>query len=300
MEIRQLIYFSTTFRQGSVTRAAEELMISQPALTRQIRQFEREIGTLLFDRIPTGVTPTAAGVALYRHAQAILDLADSAAEVAVLAAPVLETVEVGLAPGLPGTWVDKLLSAVSQQVSLARINFTDADSTTQLRMLREGRLDIALVHQPPPEGLASHILGQEEFGVAVRPGKSMPTAETWAMKELDGLRVLVHARNQLPIGHDRLVSAAHEVGATPHWQFASYTEHAAACADAAGADVAIMTRTSAERLLPEWTWARLVEPSVALKTWTARQPVTRTVVANVDNAIKTAFPEGSLNRTSEH
>src|SRR5215216_4687359 len=74
MEIRQLIYFSTTFRQGSVTRAAEELMISQPALSRQIRRFEREIGTPLFERVPTGVTATAAGVALYRHALAILDL----------------------------------------------------------------------------------------------------------------------------------------------------------------------------------------------------------------------------------
>lgn len=43
-------------------------MISQPALTRQIRQFEPEIGKPLFERIPTGVTPAPAGVALYRHA----------------------------------------------------------------------------------------------------------------------------------------------------------------------------------------------------------------------------------------
>lgn len=290
MEIRQLIYFSTTFRQGSVTRAAEELMISQPALSRQIRRFEREIGTPLFERIPTGVTATAAGVALYRHALAILDLAESAADVAVLAAPEAETVEVGLAPGLPGAWVATLLSAVSKHVILARINFTDADSATQLRMLREDRLDIALVHQPPPDGLASYSLGEEEFGVAVRPGESMSTAETWTMKQLAGLRVLVHAKNQLPTVHYPLISAANEVGARPLWQFANYTHHAEACADAAGANVAIMTRAVAESLLPEWTWARLVEPSVVLKTWSARQPVTRAVVAAVDNAIRTAFP----------
>lgn len=290
MEIRQLIYFSSTFRHGSVTRAATELMISQPALTRQIRQFEREIGTPLFERIPTGVTPTAAGVALYRHALAILDLADSAAQVAVLAAPPVETVEVGLSPGIPGTWVDRLLSAVSAQVSLARINFTDADSATQLQMVREGRLDIALVQQPPPDGLASYSLGEEDFGVAVRPGEPIPTADIWTMKQLDGLRVLVHAKNQLPTGHYPIVSAAHQVGAIPHWQFATYTVHALACANAAGADVAIMTRSAAERLLPQWAWARLVEPSVVVKTWTARQPVTRAVVAKVDNAIRTAFP----------
>jgi DNA-binding transcriptional LysR family regulator len=291
MEIRQLIYFSTTFRQGSVTRAAEELMISQPALTRQIRQFEREIGTPLFDRIPTGVTPTAAGAALYRHAVTILDLVDNAAEVAALAAPVMETVEVGLAPGLPASWVSKLLSAVRQQVRLARINFTDADSATQLRMLREGRLDIALIHQPPPAGLISRSLGREPFGVAIRPGEPAHEGETWTMKQLDGLRVLVHARNQLPIGHDRLVTAAHELGATPQWQFASYTEHAAACADAADADVAIMTRASAARLLPLWTWLRLTDPQVTLETWSARQSTTRPVVASVDEALSSAFTD---------
>jgi DNA-binding transcriptional LysR family regulator len=289
MEVRQLTYFSSVFRQGSITRAAEELMISQPALTRQIRQFEREIGTPLFNRVPTGMTPTAAGAALYRHALTILDLVDNAAEVAALAAPVMETVEVGLAPGLPADWVDKLLTAATEQVSLARINFTDADSTTQLRMLREGRLDIALIHQPPPAGLTSQSLRQEPFGVAVRPGEPAPLDETCTMKQLDGLRVLVHARNQLPIGHDRLVTAAHEVGATPQWQFSSYTEHAAACADAADANVAIMTRTSAARLLPGWTWLRLVDPAVALETWCARQSTTRPIVASVDEAIRNAF-----------
>lgn len=289
MEVRQLIYFSSVFRQGSITRAAEELMISQPALTRQIRQFEREIGTPLFDRVPTGVTPTAAGAALYRHALTILDLVDTAAEVAALAAPVMETVEVGLAPGLPADWVVDLLSAVTEQVSLARINFTDADSTTQLRMLREGRLDIALIHQPPPSGLASHSLRQESYGVAARPGQPPPTDQKWTMKQLDGLRVLVHARNQLPIGHDRLVTAAHEVGASPQWQFASYTEHAAACANAASADVAIMTEASAKRLLPDWAWFPLVDPVVSLETWSARQPLTRNIVTNVDDAIKRAF-----------
>ncbi len=284
MEIRQLEYFSAVFRQGSLTRAAEELMISQPALTRQISQFERELGTSLFDRVPSGMKVTAAGVAMYRHALAILELVGSAVEVAALAKPVTETVEVGLAPGMPGDWVARLLDVIKTEVPLARISFTDADSTSQLRLLREGRLDIALVHQSPPAGLASRKVREEEFGVALRPGRSFPGDE-WPMKELDGLRVLVHARNQLPIGHDRLVAAAHETGANPHWQFASYIEHAAACADASDADLAVMTSTSARRLLPDWQWVPLVQPSVSLETWCVRQVRTRAIVTQVDETI---------------
>jgi DNA-binding transcriptional LysR family regulator len=285
VEIRQLEYFSAVFRQGSLTRAAEELMISQPALTRQISQFERELGASLFDRVPSGMKATAAGAAMYRHALAILDLVGNAAEVAALATHVTETVEVGLAPGVPGDWVAHLLDSIRTEVPLARISFTDADSTAQLRLLREGRLDIALIHQSPPEGLASKKVREEKFGVALRPGRSFPGDE-WPMKDLDGLRVLVHARNQLPIGHDRLIAAAHEIGASPRWQFASYVEHAAACADASDADVAVLTGTSARRLLPDWRWVPLVQPSVSLETWCVRQVRTRAIVAQVDTTIR--------------
>jgi len=51
MELRHLRYFTAVYAQGSVSRAPELLLISQPALTRQIRDLEREMGTSLFERV---------------------------------------------------------------------------------------------------------------------------------------------------------------------------------------------------------------------------------------------------------
>jgi hypothetical protein len=61
MELGQLEYFVAVSRHGSLTRAAAQLRISQPALIRQIRQLEREVGAALFERTPTGMAATAAG-----------------------------------------------------------------------------------------------------------------------------------------------------------------------------------------------------------------------------------------------
>jgi hypothetical protein len=105
------------------------------------------------------------------------------------------------------------------------------------------------------------------------------------MAALDGRRVLVHARNQLAVGHDQLTTRAHERDIRPEWVFASYTEHAQQCADTAGADLAIITEHSAARLLPGWSWHPLVEPASLLETYAVRQRSTRAVVMRVHDVL---------------
>src|SRR6056297_2231193 len=72
MDLRQLRYFIAVYEQGSVSRAASEIPISQPALTRSIRLLENELGVSLLQRHARGVIPTSAGERFYRHAHRIL------------------------------------------------------------------------------------------------------------------------------------------------------------------------------------------------------------------------------------
>lgn len=285
MELRQLEYFVAVSRHGSLTRAAARLRISQPALTRQIRQLEREVGAALFERTPAGMAATAAGVALFEHARSILGMVASARDVAARGGPVMELVEIGMAPGLPGSWLSDLLAAVADRVPQARLSLVDADSTTQTAMLRTARLDVALVHQQPPPALVGTRIRAESYGVAERPDIEPATAGPFPMAALDGRSVLVHARNQLAVGHDQLTTQAHERDIRPEWVFASYTEHAQQCADTAGADLAITTEYSATRLLPDWSWHPLVEPAIQLETFAVRQRSTRAVVVQVHDAL---------------
>ena len=76
MEMRVLQYFLTVAQEESVTRAAEVLHITQPTLSRQLAQLERELGVSLFRRGARKIVLTDEGLLLRRRAEEILDLAD--------------------------------------------------------------------------------------------------------------------------------------------------------------------------------------------------------------------------------
>jgi len=82
LNLRQLEVFHAVVGAGSVSRGADALGVSQPAVSKQLRQLERSLRTVLLDRHAKGVRPTVAGAALADHAARIFALA-AAAELAV-------------------------------------------------------------------------------------------------------------------------------------------------------------------------------------------------------------------------
>lgn len=76
MELRLLQYFLAVAREENITRAAESLHLTQPTLSRQLAQLEKELGTALFNRAQRRITLTAQGVLFRRRAQEILDLVE--------------------------------------------------------------------------------------------------------------------------------------------------------------------------------------------------------------------------------
>src|SRR5215472_11398460 len=78
MELHQLRYFVTVAREGTFTRAAERLYITQPSLSEQIRKLETELGSPLFQRLGRRLALTSAGDALLPHAERIMAEIDQA------------------------------------------------------------------------------------------------------------------------------------------------------------------------------------------------------------------------------
>src|SRR5256885_16694676 len=75
MELRHLRYFVSVAEQGSFVQAARRLRVAQPALSKQIRDLEGELGVTLFERLPRGVQLTRAGEAFLAHARVTLEAA---------------------------------------------------------------------------------------------------------------------------------------------------------------------------------------------------------------------------------
>ncbi len=99
MNTRQFGHFLSVLENRSILRAAHQLNISQPALSKSISKLEDEYGTRLFDRLPRGVRPTAFALTLERHARRILaDVERSRATAGEIASGSRGTVHVGTGP----------------------------------------------------------------------------------------------------------------------------------------------------------------------------------------------------------
>jgi hypothetical protein len=88
--------------------------------------------------------------------------------------------------------------------------------------------------------------------------------------------------------HDRLVIAAHDTGAVPLWQFGQFSEYALACAEATKADAVLLTGALRTPRATAMALAPLTDPQLALVTWLAWPPETRTVISEVAQVILAA------------
>ncbi|MFI2613027.1 LysR family transcriptional regulator [Kitasatospora sp. NPDC018619] len=160
MELRQLQYFVTVAQHGSFTRAAQLLHLSQPGVSSQIRQLERELGHPLFDRSGRTVRLTPVGEAVLPHARAALAAAAAARRTAqefgglrrghvrlgmVAGAALTPPSALGTFPGLATT-----LAAFRQEHPGIDFSLTEDTTERMLAALRDGRLDLAVVGLTTP------------------------------------------------------------------------------------------------------------------------------------------------------
>ena len=150
LEIKQLRQFMVVVDVGCVSKASEQLHITQPALTRNIKNLEESLNAILLDRKPRGVVPTEAGQALYRYAHLILNEAKRAArDVQAIASGKKGHVHIGVAALFSGTIIDRLVIALSDACPGVRLRITEGFFEELVTELGQGKLDVILANFPP-------------------------------------------------------------------------------------------------------------------------------------------------------
>src|ERR1041385_4156652 len=154
MELRHLRYFVAVAEEQNVTRAAVRLHVSQPPLSRQIRNLEDELGTALFNREAKALRLTEAGRVFLTEARIILQRADDAVQMAkAIAGGKRGEIHVGYAPSLTVELLPRALKYFRESNPDVHVQLQDLSTREMLRGLNEGKLHAALLVQVPPKAL---------------------------------------------------------------------------------------------------------------------------------------------------
>ncbi|MBF8192016.1 LysR family transcriptional regulator [Nonomuraea sp. K274] len=196
MNLQQLRYVVATAEHRTMTDAARSLYIAQPALSRAIRDLERELGMTLFARSGRGVVVTAQGRRVVKLAREALDavheiegLANHSGvtevELRIAATPTLE-------PGLAG----RLLPAYAAEHPGVRVHIVRCDGRDGVvSAIRDQRADLGLTDLPVPTDLITHPLERQEIVLISPPGLDLPNPVP--MGKLHGMRLALPARGSM-------------------------------------------------------------------------------------------------------
>lgn len=147
VELRTLRYFVAVAEELHFGRAAARLHMSQPPLSRAIKQLETEVGALLFARSPAGIALTPVGAVLLDEARALLDQADRV-RVRVAAAAGAATLTIGILGDGTDPGISKLAAVFRRSHPGVDIHIRNTDLTDPTCGLRAGMVDVAVTRAP--------------------------------------------------------------------------------------------------------------------------------------------------------
>lgn len=193
MDHRALRYFVQVAESGSFSKAAVLLRIGQPALSRSIKQLERELGVTLFDRLRSGVRLTQSGQLLRRRAQQILDLHHQIHnEIRVQADEISGSATLGIPAAAGQLILPALLKYFSRHHPAIRIRTIEGVSAENYDRLHSQTTQICLLYDPlPHRDLVIQPLAVEDMYLVAREELLEPLRSPCTIKDLENLPMIL-------------------------------------------------------------------------------------------------------------
>jgi DNA-binding transcriptional LysR family regulator len=171
LNLHLLRLFSAVVRTGSFSRAAELLHISQPAISKGVRDFELQVGCRLLDRTPKGVRPTREGLALARHAEALFAL-ERAAEDELRSLRNLDSgsLRIGASTTIATYMIPEYLGIFHRAYPGIDLHLVSANTRDIADLMLAHEIEIALVEGPvDDESLVSEAWRTDVMGLIAGP-----------------------------------------------------------------------------------------------------------------------------------
>lgn len=191
MELRTLRYFLTTANEGNITKAAEILHVTQPTLSRQLMELERELGTTLILRGKKGVTLTDDGLFFRQRAEEIVKLADRAEKAFVE--------RDGATEAIGSRMLAKIMKRFSEKYPLVQFHLYNEMADNIKDKIDKGLVDIGLLLEPVDTSKYEYVrLSQKEtWGVLMMDSHSLADRESISVEEIAGYPLILPLRENV-------------------------------------------------------------------------------------------------------
>ncbi len=193
MDIRILKYFLMAAREENITKAAQLLHITQPTLSRQLKQLEEELGVKLFQRGRHSIYLTNEGMLFRRRAQELVNLAEKAkGELFPQEEEMTGEVSIGCGELLSMEELSEIITAFSKRHSLVKFHLRSGYNDDIKEWIEQGILDMGLLIEPVDIGKYEFVRmkQREEWGVLVREDSPFAAQDAIRPGDLVGIPVV--------------------------------------------------------------------------------------------------------------
>jgi DNA-binding transcriptional LysR family regulator len=289
MELRDLRSFVAVAQHNNFSRAAEQLHVSQPALSEQIKKLEDELGVVLFERTSRGALLTDAGQALLPQAQTVLAQAEAAADIArTVAHGVVGTLTLGFIDSAALAILPPLIRRFLERYPHVKLRLRELGTHQQLEAVETGEIDVGIVRGPVwNPRLAGRRIATESLLVAVPAPHPLAGADVVALGDLRDEGFITYPAERHAGLYEETLRLCHAAGFDPRIvQEAS--EISTICAMvSAGLGVAIVPASVTALALSGVVYRPLDDPRAELERWAvwrdeARLAVVRAFVGSLD------------------
>lgn len=197
MEIRVLRYFLEIARTGNMSRSAETLHVTQPTLSKQIKDLEQELGKKLFRRGSSSVSLTDEGMLLRKRAEDILEMVDKTAdEFKALDNITGGEVHIGCAESHQIKYLAQVIKHFKKNYPLFRYHLTSGNTEQVVERLDRGLIDFAVIVEPPNLSKYNYIEVPETnvWGLVMKKDDVLSGKEKICVDDLIGLELICSAQ----------------------------------------------------------------------------------------------------------
>ena len=194
MEFRALKYFLAVAKTGNITHAADQVFVSQPALSRQLMDLEEDLGVKLLERGKRHTALTEAGYLLKKRAEEIMALMDKTVdELSHAREGVSGSVRIGCGETEGMRTVARAIHDIRREYPHVRCHLSSMDGSGVRERLDKGMLDFGVLVQPDPPNDYEHVeIGHtDRWGILMRRDSPLAALERIAPGDLAGQPLVI-------------------------------------------------------------------------------------------------------------